>query len=588
MLNRKPRSKINPKALTPCVLMAYPDLEGYLYVKTVLSASLHLKKELWKYGKAKNNTIELSEDTPLADLKHLLYIRARELLRAGCAQDTEGYSLIPAVVAQYLSVTLAYLIRYRGSWEDVYSNYMFKHTMYPELAFTLTPDQDKKVYRLRLAKLKDFIFELPFKRLGEELLIGKPKKLYIFKKAPTAFYYCYFTFEPRAHRYFKKPPKHIIGLDLSPKGYIDHLSKIHRKVEERLEVVIELRDQYYYVNFVANEARRLTQEYRVICMESTYGSRLGSWRQFQTAIKAYAAITPQCHLIALRPAYTSQMCCICEMIGMENDPFSYNRFGSKRNIDINYCPYCENTMHKDGNAAVNILRKGLAKTDRMPEWLLKKRSKARVTRLTSDIPEGEANLDVPLIMPNLPEDLAWIRILEMRHHSHPYKGILGCVINGDGDFVSSSDSLKIRSLFDIEYHKGLRLKLKLIEKLVHNFSLIFVAQPMPDPFGFGWKEFFIRLEQRAMESNARFFYTHYTGTTLPCLYCNSKVVGDICRVCGHKVEREDNAKWLLREGLKVLKKDMESKKGDYKKSTAYLEEDDKDNYPFWWDLWGPA
>jgi hypothetical protein len=562
--------EIKFRALSPCVILSHSDLKGHRHLVDVFTSTLALKKELWEYGKVINNPYVLSEDTPLLDLKRLLTIKAKDIVNAK-AKAVVGYRLMPAIATQYIASTMAYLVRYKGSWDSVSKHNMFKHVMYPENTFRLIRNKEEKVYNLRLAKLKDSTFELSFKYLDEDLFKGKPKKLYVFKKLPTAFYYCYILFEPRAHRYTKKPPKKIVGLDLSSAGYVDHLGKVHSIIEKCFERVPYANKQYHYINFVAKEARRLTKGYRIICMENATGPVIGNWKQFQTAIRAHAVNIPQCILITESPAYTSQMCCICETIEKVAEESS-----------IKHCGYCGSVMNRDKNAAVNILRKGLAKTNKMPLWLLKKRSKAKVIKVS---PLEQPYLRIPQSMRSLPKDSNFMKTLDARLTGHPHKGIIGCTLTEDGYFLSSSDKpgltlyITERCLASVGYLKTLR------EELVHNYSLIFVALPIIDIYGIGWEVFFKSLERRVIETNARLFYIHSTGTTVPCLYCDSKIINNTCGVCGYKINLQDYPKWILREGLRILKKDMRLDKGNYKTYT-WRPQEYEDNYPFWWDLWG--
>jgi putative transposase len=125
-------------------------------------------------------------------------------------------------------------------------------------------------------------------------------------------------------------------------------NKVIRRVHERI------RNKRH--NFVHQESRKLVNKYGLIAVEKLNVKGMvknhclaksisdASWSMFRECL-TYKAESAGRKLIAVNPAYTSQMCSGCG-----------NVVKKKLADRIHFCPQCGMTMDRDTNAAVNILR----------------------------------------------------------------------------------------------------------------------------------------------------------------------------------------------------------------------------------------
>lgn len=151
-------------------------------------------------------------------------------------------------------------------------------------------------------------------------------------------------FLTKAQRSFSKQEKGC--LDRKKKGKI--VARIHERIKFKRD------------NFCHQESRKLVNEYQVICFEDLEVERMkhnkcfsksisdAAWTKFTNMTECKAEEAGR-QFILVNPAYTSQDCSSCG-----------HREKKEISERLHNCKCCGLVLDRDHNAAINILRRGLA------------------------------------------------------------------------------------------------------------------------------------------------------------------------------------------------------------------------------------
>jgi putative transposase len=158
-------------------------------------------------------------------------------------------------------------------------------------------------------------------------------------------------------RFFRKEEKELSKAQRK-------LSKTEKKSLERIKrrkIVVRIYERINNkrTNFVHQESRRIVNKYDIICVEDLSINKMvqnkcfsksisdAAWRGFTDCL-SYKAEWAGKKLVKVNPAYTSQTCSAC---GYRESKKLYNR--------KHLCKCCGLELHRDHNAAINILTLGL-------------------------------------------------------------------------------------------------------------------------------------------------------------------------------------------------------------------------------------
>jgi putative transposase len=333
-----------------------------------LNSNLHNCKDLWNY--LLNYTKNYYEETGRFPTRKELYIQAKE---------TPLFSQVAQNVADRLVKSIRGMLAKRKAGKKAgFPRFKpierMKSFTYPQFGFRLTE-------KLELSG----IGTLSIKKHRE--LNGKIKTLTI-KKSPSGKWFAVFTTEAEASARKNDGPKAGIDLGVETFAYLSdekiienplHLKSADQKLKilqrrlsmkkkgsqnrrkARLTVAIaHERLTNRRRDFLHKTSRKLVNNYSLIALENLNVAGLAkgflakevldcSWAEFSSML-TYKAEEAGCEIVLINPAYTTQKCSSCSLVQQKSLTERWHSCS------------CGASMHRDLNAAINILNRATGGT----------------------------------------------------------------------------------------------------------------------------------------------------------------------------------------------------------------------------------